>query len=213
LKKRIFLHLPMVKNRKRDLSKNLEPFPTISIFLLKGTILSSAFSLEKGDLLQGTKEKGTPAIETRVGRKESFLFSLPASLLQGPLLLVSISPPDRSFYVGKDPLFEKKDSDRGLLFFEGIRVIEKNFLEKPLLLGGLFERRFFDTGDLFRLFALSPTYPFLRRNLVIQIESSLSHCKNWLARPSFSLQNGIQGYLPQFMRVLSLFRDEKKKFA
>lgn len=148
---------------------------------------------EKGDLL---KEEGNPV--------------LPNTLVQGPILLVSFFPKQIVF---GDPFFEKKDCERDLLFFELVRVIEKNFLQPPLLLGGLYDGKFLDTSDLFRFFALSTTYPFLRRDLLIQINSSLSHCGNELARPSISLQNKIKGYLYQFMKVLSLFRDEKNILA
>jgi hypothetical protein len=168
---------------------------------------------QNGTRIHGTKKQGQPAVGNTVGMQETFPVSLPASLLQGPILLVSICPTDQSYDVGRDSLFQKKDSERDILFCEGIRVIEKNFFEKPLLLGGFFLGRFFDTGDLSHLFALSPTYPFLQRNLRIQIKSSLNHCGNWLAHPCCSLQNGIHGHLPQFMKILSLFRDEKKSLV
>lgn len=219
LRKRVAPPLYSLENKKREGSKNLETVPPISFFFLKGNILSSY--LEKKDLLRGSGIKKKSLQLSRCETVENFCldaekiketlpFSLPPSLFQGPILLVSFLSTAQSFGIGREVFSEKKNSEKDFLFFEGIRVIEKNFIEKPLLLGGFYNGKFFHTNDLLHLFALSPTYPFLRRNLVIQINSSLSHCGNWLPHPSLCLQNKIKAYLPPFLKVLSLLRDEKK---
>jgi hypothetical protein len=136
-------------------------------------------------------------------------------LFQGPVLLVGFLP--SSFFPqckvqrgdgGTVKSIEEEDSLFSL-FFE---LLEKNFFEKGLLLGGLFDGNFFHKQDLLHLSPLSPTFPYLRKNFTIQLNSSIVQWENSFQIPFLFLQYRIRGVAPFFLRTLSQIREEGGSF-